>query len=292
MAHVRAGSRHPTRLGRRRPSRSAQSVGRSDSESSASRRTSVRLRLTPIVLALALSGAVVVANRFGDFFRVIAPATDAETWTHDTYQSWWAGTSYWPGLLLYTAFIGFGLYIAILQNFVGILTVRIVASLPQGAEYRVDWLNLDSHYGWEPIRRAYFTIVFSVSIHAVAISVLIFVVGFRISVILLVPLLAFWTIPTVSYLVIIRWVFSDIFEREAKVRLDAIREEYEAGPVPLTTVGAVKRERRWRNLAEGVHSCQFSALVGSRTERRLLTISIALPAILTLIQVFPAFVGR
>jgi hypothetical protein len=173
-----------------------------------------------------------------------------------------------------------------------VLTVRIVAALPQVSTFKVDWLNSDGHFGWQPIRHAYTSIVISVSLHAAILSVLVFVVGFRLRAGVLVVLVGFWALATSSYLVLIAWTFTNIYEREATPRMAMLRYEYRHLPTVTSTAQTLTREREWRELSEDILRCGFSATTGSHTARRLLWISIALPVVLTLIQIAPAFVGR
>lgn len=238
-------------------------------------------------LAVGLAVGVEISQRGPNLFSIIAPP-DSPGWSERTYEGWWASIENPAGALAYGLIACTGIYLIVLQNIGGFHAVRLIAALPSVAELDVDWLNTDEHHGWNALRRAYQTVILSLVLHGSALSLLVFIVGFRLPVMLLVPLVILWLLAALAYVLVPRWALLNVYNEPAERRVLDLRSEFEQ--VSATTEGAHRTalEIQFREQIEAVHRCRFTPLIGRRVDKQLLVVSVTLPVALTLIQIVPS----
>lgn len=139
------------------------------------------------VIAAMIALAPVVGSATLGIYGAFEPGNMAETdggsWANDAYQSWWAGglggegLRWLFGMFSYWAVASFGIYVILLQNFVGLLAVYIVICIPKVALLDADWLDRDGQSGWSPIGRIYRTVYLSLALHGSALTVLLIAFG-------------------------------------------------------------------------------------------------------------------
>lgn len=122
--------------------------------------------------ALAFMLAVVLAQRR---LGIYSDLSNAEGFGAQAYNQWWAGTNHPAGLLAYLLFGWWCIYLILLQNAVGVLTLKFFHRVNPAVRYRLSTQNPDGHFGWRPFRSVMATVYASILLHAIAL------VGFFIS---------------------------------------------------------------------------------------------------------------
>jgi hypothetical protein len=188
--------------------------------------------LGPLNVIVAFASVLLVAllvlgqNRSGIFEAVAPPgqaASARQAWLSDTYASWWAGTSHVGGVLVYSAIATLGVYVILLQNVVGIVCVYLCIAIPALDEPDIDWVNDDGRYGWRPLATVYQTVNWSVVLHGLGLSLLLFVLGvenFR----WVLVLWALWVTILPLYMVVPRLVFRRVVKEARRKRLAVLEQ--------------------------------------------------------------------
>lgn len=187
--------------------------------------------LVAFLAVLLVSLLVLGQNRTG-IFEVIAPSGQThgqrEAWLNQTYASWWASTHHLGGVLVYSAIATLGIYVILLQNLIGFLCVYLCIAIPVLEEPDVDWGNDDGRYGWRPLASVYQTVTWSVVLHGLGLSLLLFVLGVENFKWVLV-LWALWVTIIPLYMVLPRLVFRRVASEARRRRLELIAYTLETG---------------------------------------------------------------
>lgn len=133
---------------------------------------------TPLLLVIALAMALVMilGQRSGGVFRLLAPEglppSEAKAWAQAAYDSWWASDRHPLGFTLYVALATLALHYLMLQNIIGASFVSFFVRHRRHFNYGADVLNADGAYGWAPLTRLLNTVYASLLVNAVVLSML------------------------------------------------------------------------------------------------------------------------
>lgn len=151
-----------------------------------------------VVIALVLFGLREVG-----IFRILAPRADPsvvrDVFADDLYLNWWASLDSFPGWVAYGIIGVVGLYVIILQNVVGVLCINVIFALKKGNfKVGIDRYNRDGVAGWSALSELLTTVYLSLFLHAFALSLIIFIIGFE-GIAWIVGLLVLWIVVTPIY---------------------------------------------------------------------------------------------
>lgn len=163
--------------------------------------------LSALVLTLLLiAGLHIASHPF--LFSVLAPGdlSPAATveWQEATYRAWWASVENTGGLIFYTVIAWFGIYIILLQNYVGGVAVGVMRKLPYRAKLSVDPLNRDGRRGWKSVTDVWKTVYTSLLLHGTALVVVVMVLGWQ-NFFWVLVLVILWVVVVPAYTVLPRW---------------------------------------------------------------------------------------
>jgi hypothetical protein len=178
--------------------------------------------------AAALVFLLVLSEQRNGIFGVLAPqgftAAGQRAWLRLSYQSWWAGTNHLPGLILYCACACLGIYVVLMQNVVGVVTVYLTVFLPLFADFGMDWNNVDGHFGWSGVSDGYRTVLWSLTLRGFALSFLFIVLGVR-NFEWITALLAIWAAVLPLYTIVPFQVFGRIGRDAVERRILSLLKE-------------------------------------------------------------------
>ena len=192
-------------------------------------------------LAFVPVGGSFALGIYGAFAPSEVPADEVGLWAKDAYDSWWAGIRsdglrWLFGTIAYVAVASLGIYVILLQNFVGVLAVYIVLCIPRVTLVDADWLNRDGRFGWSPIGRIFRTVYLSLALHGLSLSVLLITFGIDHSPLLIV-LIGIWVVVTPLYLIVPLVVFRRISRSARKRRLDDLAKMMKSAGIDLLSDG-------------------------------------------------------
>jgi hypothetical protein len=145
-------------------------------------------------------------------------------WVKAAYQSWWAGSNHLPGLILYCAAGFLGIYVVLMQNVVGVVTVYLIVALSAFADFGMVWENPDGHFGWLGVTAVYKTVLASLALHGFALSFLFVVLGTR-NFRWLVGLLILWALVLPLFTVVPWRLFGKIGRKAVEARIAELAGE-------------------------------------------------------------------
>jgi hypothetical protein len=237
------------------------------------------------------SGLVVLASFFLALLIVIGPAENGifrniasdvppaqlKDWLSESYHSWWASIVHPAGFILYVLLLALGIFLVIIQNSTGLVSVWALLGLTAVADFDLDWLNRDKNFGWAIVADTYRTVVFSLIIDGLALSVTLLALGlenFPWAVSMVVVWLIMLPSVTIGPLIALR----GISERAQTERINMLISE-----VPMVDVA---ESERLRVVIEAIHKARAHPLRVSRVNLYALFVAILLPVFLTLAQIY------
>ena len=234
------------------------------------------------ILALLL---VVGENKNG-LFRVLAPSSltggARSAWVEEAYGSWWASIHEHPfGFISYLCIAGFGIFVILLQNVVGVACTYLIVSLSAVCEIDADWLNRDGLFGWRSVGEVFRTVRWSLALHGAALSVAVLVLGVDNFPWILV-LVAIWVVvvPLFAVMPILTFRAVERAVRERRVK------QLEAELVAQGRATDVTAIRSYRDEIEYTHSARIRPLKSKRASVPALLVLVVLPVVLTGAQIF------
>ena len=171
------------------------------------------------IIAALLVLSLIVGDKENLFHALIPKGLSAgaqRQWLARSYDSWWAGINHPSGLFGYFLGAFIGAYVIVLQNLIGFAAVYVVMVMPSLVEFDADWLNRDGHYGWKPLARVFRTVYLSLTLHGLAISVLLVVLGLQ-SFPWIVGLVTIWVVVVPIY-IFVPWILFRRLEDNARQR--------------------------------------------------------------------------
>lgn len=181
-----------------------------------------------LIVALGAMAGIVFGLRTVGVFRILAPrdavASAQADFANALYQNWWASLDNVPGLFVYGLIGIVGIYIIVLQNVVGYYMVRFVIRLARDdVRLGIDPYNRDGVAGWAGVSGVLATVYVSLIMHALGLSLIVFIIGFE-GVAWIAGLLLLWIVVTPIYvfvpLVIFRRRIGRAKEEAIQVYLD------------------------------------------------------------------------
>jgi hypothetical protein len=243
-------------------------------------------KLQPLVFAAAFVIALLlVLGENREIFRVLSPDLESpqrlNEWLQQTYDSWWASTQHTGGFVLYTLMAAFGTLVILLQNLVGFAALYVIVNLPGVAELKVDWCSTDATFGWQAVARIYRTVRWSLTIHGLALSMLVVILGGRVLWISLLVLLWVFVLPL--YLVAPFWILRRVARDAKQERISQIRAL--PGLSQNSDIQSLRLQSWARREIEDVRSAKIRLLSLRRGELPPVVVVVLLPIVLTVIQV-------
>lgn len=245
-------------------------------------------RWAPVIaLAAALLVLALIIGEKETLFHVLIPRRlnpfEQREWISTAYSSWWAGDNHPLGLIAYFVAALFGAYIIIIQNIIGVQALYVILALNSVADFGIDWLNRDGHYGWKPVARVFRTVYISLTLHGFTISLLLIVLGLQ-SFPWVSGLVAIWVIVVPLYLFVPWKTFKQIETRCKDERIKQL--------VRLVDEGSIDPDLHLRNLQlvvaeiERVRGVRIRPLRLLAPEFFTFVIAVILPIILTAAQIW------
>ncbi len=245
-----------------------------------------------LVVATALTSSIVVGSRrSGRLFEVLVPGdlvgAARQQWLNDTYHSWWASLDHPLGVTVYFTLMVITFYAVIVQNIGGYFAIGYIWGLKKNAVMREREIAPDGRAGWQGMARAYRTVYFSLSIHGVAIAVIVLAMGVEatwVSGTVLIYLSAF-----LSYIFLPRFVFRSAILTDRSRRALSLAEKAskieQSGPLQLQDIQNVA----W--LRDEIMRLDKQPIVPlATTTARLVTISITVVTVaLAVLQTVASF---
>ena len=205
------------------------------------------------------------------------PHAELKVWLAHSYHSWWASTDHLAGFILYVLLLALGIFLVIIQNTAGLVSVWTLLGLSAVAEFDLDWLNRDQNFGWASVANTYRTVVLSLIIDGTALSVTLLALGlknFPWTIAIVLVWMVMLPATTIGPLVALRGISKTA---QAK-RVDTLVSE--------TTITDVADGERLRTLIQGIHKVRAHPLRVSRLNLYALFVAILLPILLTIAQIY------
>jgi hypothetical protein len=205
------------------------------------------------------------------------PHARLKVWLAHSYHSWWASTDHLAGFILYFLLLALGIFLVIIQNSTGLVSVWTLFGLSAVAEFDLDWLNRDQNFGWASVSDTYRTVVLSLIIDGFALSVTLLALGLQ-NFPWAIAMVLVWAImlpaTTIGPLLALR----GISKAARAERIDRLVSE--------TTITDVADGERLRALIQGIHKARAHPLRVSRLNLSALFVAILLPILLTIAQIY------
>lgn len=237
------------------------------------------------VLAAAAISSLLLA--LGSYRNGVFPAFAGEitgealhSWTQSAYDSWWASISYPAGWLLYLMLMALGVFLVIVQNFVGLISVYALNALTAVAEFDLDWLNRDGNYGWASVSSTFGTVVLSLVLHGSAMSITLLALGIQ-NLPWAIGVVAIWTIMLPSVTLGPKFAFRGLNEGARARRIDAVLTEFRAQPHH----GLGAEEELRRNI-ESIREVRARPLRVRLVQLPAFVLLVLLPILLTVAQIY------
>lgn len=213
-------------------------------------------------------------------FEVFGPYYDNAGWLAESYASWWASKNHPLGLAAYFSIIMLGIWVALLQNIVGVFCVYILLSFSAIVELDADWLNRDGRYGWKSIAQVYRNVVFSTALHGLTISVALVSLGFK-NFPWMFGIVALWLVVIPLYIVVPNLIFYRVGVVARRRRIKKIEELFKGKAEESDIMGT----RCFRDEIKEVHAAKINPLRIRPADLSAFAAAI-LPIVLTGVQVF------
>ncbi|MDO8392449.1 MAG: hypothetical protein Q7V57_18400 [Actinomycetota bacterium] len=181
---------------------------------------------------------------FGFFAPAHMSPVELDRWQAAAYKSWWASDAHLGGQLALGAVAFVCIYVVVLQNIVGLMAANITLALPAYYHLEANWTSDDGCRGWRPIGRAFQTVRWSMTLHGVALSIEVLLVGIG-SVKWILPLYATWLVGIIAY-VAVPW---RVFRKAAPGTIRRLHEDLPSNPsIEAIAATQLLAERRIRPL--------------------------------------------
>ncbi|MFI6044151.1 hypothetical protein ACIA8C_21150 [Nocardia sp. NPDC051321] len=246
--------------------------------------------LVLIVLAALLTAMslVIGANQNG-IFRAYAgnlSAGQEVPWVSDSYRSWWASIYHPAGFLVYICLMALGMFLVLIQNLVGLISIWTFFGFTAVAERDLDWLNRDGVFGWKSVTDTYRTVVLSLTIHGTAMSITLLAFGFN-NVPWVIVVLIIWSIMLPTVTVVPAYALHGMSAAAQQRRIATLYATATATG-PLSPI----EEENFRKRIEEVRAISVRPLrVIRRIELPAFFVAVILPIVLTAVQVYFSIQG-
>jgi hypothetical protein len=243
-------------------------------------------------LAALLVFLVVLSEQRHGVFGVLAPvglsASGRADWLDTAYKSWWAGSSHVAGLVLYCVVGWLAIFMVLMQNVVGLVCVYYVLGLPAVAEFEIDWMNPDGHYGWAPVTTVYRTVIQSLAINGITLSFLFVTLGsanFR----WILELVVLWVVVLPLYVVVPLTIFGKVGTKAINRHVEKLQRDLESFTEGSSSKEDLLAQLLVRAEVRDVRSLNVHILRPKPLEASALFSSFLLPVVLAVAQTIFSF---